>query len=372
MLSSFAVKNFRGFKDWFTFDLASSNNYEFNTECVSEGLVKTALIYGYNGVGKSNLGLAIFDIISHITDKMFDRSLFQNYQNASTNLELAEFRYLFSLPNGRAEYSYGKKDIDTIIYENLVINDTSVISYDRRKDDVFQCSLDGTTALAKDITSLKISAVKYVRSNSVLPSCKDNDTFYDMISFIERMLMFWSLENRKYLGYESGPSDMLQDIVSKNHVEEFKKFLQNAGLRDNIKVIEVESKNKFVYDFDGNSIDFFRYTSAGIRSLTLFYYWYQRMETVDAKPSFVFIDEYDAFYHSQMAELVISVLKKLDIQVILTTHNTTLLSNELMRPDCCFLMYENKILPLSKRTDRELRLAHNIEKMYKAGVFNAL
>lgn len=370
MLCSFSVKNFRGFSDWFTLDLTSTNNYEFNTDCVSEGLVKTALIYGYNGVGKSNLGLAIFDVISHITDKRFDRSIYQNYRHASNLSDLVEYKYKFSLPNGKADYSYGKREIDAIIYEHLTINDTIVLSYDRRKDSEFSCTLEGTGGLAKDISALKISAVKYVKSNSVLPPCVENNVFYEMISFIERMLMFWSLEDRSYMGYESGTGDIVQDIVAKNHVEEFKEFLREVGLRDNIKVVEIENKNRFVYDFNGNGIDFFRATSAGIRSLTLFYYWYQRMEGIGVKPSFVFIDEYDAFYHSRMAELVISVLKKLDIQVVLTTHNTGLLSNELMRPDCCFLMYPDQIQPLSKRTGKELRFAHNIEKMYKAGVFD--
>ena len=42
----------------------------------------------------------------------------------------------------------------------------------------------------------------------------------------------------------------------------------------------------------------------------------------------------------------------------------------LMRPDCYFLMNKKRILPLSKCTERELREAHNIEKIYKAGGFN--
>ncbi len=58
-----------------------------------------------------------------------------------------------------------------------------------------------------------------------------------------------------------------------------------------------------------------------------------------------------------------------DSQVILTTHNTSLMSNDLLRPDCYFLMYKDKINPLSELTDKELRLAHNIEKMYRAGAF---
>ena len=45
------------------------------------------------------------------------------------------------------------------------------------------------------------------------------------------------------------------------------------------------------------------------------------------------------------------------------------MSNDLMRPDCYFLMNSRKILPLPKCTEKELREAHNIEKIYKAGAF---
>lgn len=51
--------------------------------------------------------------------------------------------------------------------------------------------------------------------------------------------------------------------------------------------------------------------------------------------------------------------------------NTDLMSNDLLRPDCYFLLHDNKITTLSKLTDKEIRKAHNLQKMYKVGVFNA-
>ena len=63
-------------------------------------------------------------------------------------------------------------------------------------------------------------------------------------------------------------------------------------------------------------------------------------------------------------------LKKIGVQFILTTHNTSILTNDLLRPDCYFLMKKDIIRSLSKRTSKELREAHNIEKMYKAGSFD--
>ena len=45
------------------------------------------------------------------------------------------------------------------------------------------------------------------------------------------------------------------------------------------------------------------------------------------------------------------------------------MSNDILRPDCYFILKNNKISSLDKTTTKELRRAHNLEKMYKAGAF---
>lgn len=88
--------------------------------------------------------------------------------------------------------------------------------------------------------------------------------------------------------------------------------------------------------------------------------------------SLVYIDEFDAFYHFELSKEVQKLLNKLKrVQIFTTTHNTDLMSNDLLRPDCYFLLSDNKITALSKLTDKEIRKAHNLQKMYKAGAFNA-
>ena len=89
-----------------------------------------------------------------------------------------------------------------------------------------------------------------------------------------------------------------------------------------------------------------------------------------SKVTFLFIDEFDAFYHHELSKLIVEELKKLDIQFVLTTHNTSIMTNDLLRPDCYFIMNKQTIKPLSKSTTKELREAHNLEKMYKAGSFD--
>ena len=76
---------------------------------------------------------------------------------------------------------------------------------------------------------------------------------------------------------------------------------------------------------------------------------------------------FDAFYHYEMAENVIRFFKKKypRCQIIMTSHNTNLMTNRLMRPDCMFILSRKGTLTaLCNATTRELREGHNLEKMY--------
>ena len=68
MLKRFAVENYRGFRDRVEMDLSKVRNYTFHSEYVRDGLVNKCMIVGRNGCGKTNFGLALFDIVSVLTD----------------------------------------------------------------------------------------------------------------------------------------------------------------------------------------------------------------------------------------------------------------------------------------------------------------
>ena len=367
MLKKFSVENFKGFKDKITLDIGSPSNYGFHPEVIEVGCITKGIIYGINGCGKSNLGLAIFDVITHLTEKQKLLQSYDFYLNMSGRKSFAEFEYSFVFDGHELIYRYSKTDVNILKEESLSIDGKELIYYDFLAKDGFTL-LEGSDTLNVSIKSdSPISRVKYVSSNSILTDNAQNQTFKKFIDFVDRMLLFYSLDNRGYEGFMNGSEGIAEGIVNAGKVNDFQKFLKENDIEYDLYEREVDGRKAIYCHFDNKDADFFKIASTGTRSLALFYYWYIRMK----KASFVFIDEFDAFYHFELSE---SVQKKvneiLGVQIFTTTHNTDLMSNDLLRPDCYFLLKDNNIRAISELTGKELRQAHNLQKMYKAGAFN--
>jgi AAA15 family ATPase/GTPase len=118
-------------------------------------------------------------------------------------------------------------------------------------------------------------------------------------------------------------------------------------------------------EYGKEKIPFDVIASTGTHALMLLYFWIQRMN----EASLVFIDEFDAFYHFELSYEVCKRLFSLNCQVFTSSHNTYLMTNDLLRPDCNFILRDNKIKALCDCTQKELRFAHNIEKIYRGNGF---
>lgn len=369
MLRKFKVSNFKSFENEIVLDLTEVNGYEFNKNSIKNGLVNNALIYGYNGVGKSNLALAMFDIIGHLTDNHRKEESYKNFLNAYCSSTFANFEYEFLINSQIVRYEYKKTDYKTIIFERFSVGDKQYVEFDRENDSQGFVSLKGAETLKTDIENKELSILKYIKNNTELEQDSVNKAFLDFFKFVENMLYFRSLMERTFMGFDVGSKNIFEDIIKKDNVQDFQQFLNSAGIECVLQIINVAEKKTLAFDFDGKLMLFHDVASTGTASLTLFYFWYQNIKETD-KVSFVFIDEFDAFYHHSLSALIVEKMKETGVQFILTTHNTSIISNDLLRPDCYFLMNKRKIQSLSKSTSKDLREAHNIEKMYKAGTFD--
>lgn len=366
MLTKFSVENFKNFEDRITWDLSQPCNYEFNGSAVTDSCVTKGLIYGPNGSGKSNLGLALFDIVLHLTDKQKIFSKYKCYINMNSAKSYASFEYTFNFDGKEVVYKYNKLNGDILLEEHLYIAGKEVIYYDFAKDEGYTI-LQGAETLNMVSAENKISRVKYIKSNAILEDDEINKAFTKFIDFVDNMLLFYSLDSRGYQGFSLGGEGISEGIIASGKVKEFENFLHEQGIDYQLVEKEVDGDRELYCKFENGEVNFFSIASTGTVSLALFYYWYIKMSSA----SFVFIDEFDAFYHFELAEHIVKLLRELDgCQIFLSTHNTDLLNNDLLRPDCYFLINGSEIKSISSSTDRELRKAHNLQKMYKAGAFN--
>lgn len=368
MLTCFCVENFKTFQKRLQFDLSNPGNYEFNLEAIDrdENAVSKAIIYGFNGCGKSCLGLAIFDIILHLTDKEKKLSDYEPYLNLYNSMrEPARFEYHFRFNDSEVVYIYKKIGLNTLLEESLSINGKERIKYNFVKHEG-KAELEGAQTLKISVGYNQISRVKYVFSNAILAKNKENEAFLSFMHFVDNMLMFYSLDSRGYRGFRTGSDNIAEAIINAGKLSEFERFLKSSNIQLSLEEGEKNGQKTIMVRFGKTLVDFFSIASTGTNSLALFYYWYILLE----KASFVYIDEFDAFYHYELAETIVNYLKKLKrTQVILTTHNTDLLSNDILRPDCYYWLNNGEIHSLNRLTEKELRKAHNLQKMFKADAF---
>ncbi len=366
MLTKFAVTNYRGFENRIEWDLSHPSNYSFNANAVHDGIVKNGIIYGPNGAGKSNFGLAIFDIANHLSHKWKKPDYYLNYACAAWHDAPVEFEYTFALGGHTLLYEYSKVASELkgeIMSERLTVDGRQVLS---KGNGIMEIDPEfGLTAAA--VQNLKdsannISIVKYLLSSVPLPK---GHALLLLSDFVENMLFFRSLDNREFIGLKEGGSNIEEYIIRNNLTDDFAAYLKEVSGQEYEFAPNVQGDNTLFCKMGDVKIPFQWVASTGTKSLELQYYWLKEMGTA----SFVFIDEFDAFYHHELSYRISKLLFEGKNQVFMTTHDTFLLSNDLLRPDCFFILKDNAIRAICDMTDKELRFGHNLEKLYRGGTF---
>lgn len=366
MLQKFKVQNFRNFRDEFVWDLSNIKNYEFHENLVPGGILKNAIVYGENASGKSNLGYAMMDLLIHLTDTPHSALIERrHYVNLDSNDRLVRFEYTFHFDSNLLVYYYEKEEAEKVLREKVTINHREVLSADLGCE--AKVHLKGTEQLNLEMWDGSISLVKYVARNTVLDkNDTDSRTFQQFIQFVDRMLWFGSAEGNYYAGYSHQTGSIGKNIAEMGAAEEFQEFLRDLGIQVKLVAKKKDEEENLYCIYKNQEVLFQNVWSGGTRALAFLFLWYLQMKEM----SLVFIDEFDAFYHYELSGAVVRKLISLDTQIIFTSHNTDLITNELLRPDCYFELKNNQIRSFADCTSKALRQAHNIQKMYKAGAFD--
>lgn len=365
MLTCFSVEGYRNFFSKCVWDFADTRVYRFNSDaliaCGNTSLVKCALVYGKNAVGKTNLGNAIFDIRTNfgLRDPVSDK---KNFVNADSSTGLASFEYQFVFSGYKVSYSYAKRSRTDLAWERLLLDGELVFDYDYDSSSMRAGNLKliGASSLNWAFIDGVSSIAQYVCNNTPMTSL---GAVGEMYRFVRNMGIISDAfgSNRDFV------STLVDKVIDKGKVVEFESFLNRFGINEHLAVHQSPSGDDVLYFEHKRPVPFAENCSSGTIALLRLYNYTQTIHD----PSLLFIDEFDAFYHHDLSERVIEFLKELpDRQVICASHNTDLFSNKIMRPDCLFILSPSRITSAANATRRELREGHNLEKLYKAGEFD--
>ena len=364
MLAKFSVKNFRGFTEKIELDLTRHSNFNYNLYAIKDDIIKNGIIYGPNGSGKTNFSLAIFDIVNHLSQKWKKADYYMNFTYAGDVFLKVEFEYTFIFDGQRVEYSYSKNYQGIIAAEALAVDGKLVFRRAEGKLDLDTLSFPMDKAIQKNLAdnANNVPIVNFLLMS--FPLAKDH-YLLKLQRFVNGMLWFRNLDVREFIGLETGRTELEDFIIKNKLIDDFRRFLQNVSGQEFEFATPRAGERILFCMIDKKRIPFVTIMSTGTKALELFYFWMQKM----GDASFVFIDEFDAFYHYKLSFELCKILFNKECQVFTSSHNTYLMTNDLLRPDCNFILNENKIKSLVDCTEKELRFGHNIEKMFRGNAF---
>lgn len=390
MLVEFSVANFRSIKDWQTLSLVASRHQEEadvqpfivpGSTKFGLKLLPFAALYGPNGAGKSNFLLALRAMQDFVVNAAMQRSArsplpAQPFRlDSSTRNAPTEFEIIFFIHGTRYEYAFSTTE-ERIVKEELSAYPQNRAQrwfarrWDTQKHDYdwhFGPSLRGTKNLWKKSTqddSLFLSTAAQLNSRQLLP----------VYQWFSRTVRVIGAEGR-----ELSPG-FNETRCETDRKEAILKFLKRADLGiDDIQVTKAPFDIRALHqDNRGKFVAFgLEDESNGARKLLSFSEpW---IDTLD-QGRVLIIDELHASLHPKLVEFLTRQFNDRETnlnnaQLIFTTHETTILSQQFMRRDQVWFCEKDRdqktrIYPLTDFHPRKGR--ENLQVAYLSGRYGAV
>ena len=415
MLVEFSVENFLSIKEKVTLNMLASSGKENPDNLIElvdvptlkgEKLLKSAAIYGANASGKTNFLRAIefvdtivrksheFQSMDKILDKISETTLsnFKRFKLDESCLDLpAKFNIIFVQNNIKYEYGFSL-DEEKIIEEYLYYypKGYKTIIFKRTKTNKFKFTQDiqeqETLSKRTSENKLYLSVASQWNFEKVK---KAYNGITDLLNFID------------FKGYKQFSADRIQENLEfKNN---FLKYLKKADFDiDDIQTItspdkslrsllvglsgeskENSNKKVFTYhygmDRNNNKIPVeFSLDEESKGTQEFFGFLGILLKGLQWGAIFV-VDEIESSLHPSLVKNIIELfhnteINKKNAQLIFTTHETNLLSLDLMRRDQIWFTErkEDKSTDLYCLDEFSPRLDENIQKGYLNGRYGAI
>ena len=377
MLKSFKVRNFKSFRDEIEFSMEKGNTTgleNFNT-IEDKELLKSAMLFGANASGKSNIFLAIAKMKEIIFNSSTDDTEYQIItDNFKFDLNSANEPVMF-------EIDFFQKDIE-YIYGFEVLNGNINKEWLHRR---VKSKADLFIRNAPDWESIKISSgfkeaedlKKYTRPNALFLSIASRFNV-EIATEIKEWFKNFKIISSDILS-NSFTLEMLNKEIEKKKIINFLKTA-DLGIEDIILEKEDVKTIHRVYVSDNNitgNIEFdFNFESEGTKKfLTL------AGPIIDALENgkVLVIDELSSKLHYQLSDYIVRLFNSIDknknnAQLIFNSHLPLFLDNKEFRKDQIWFVEKDKFgkSKLYSLYDINVRKDLSYMKSYLLGKFGAL
>lgn len=220
------------------------------------------------------------------------------------------------------------------------MNTNTIYDIENRLIDIFNSNWNGSVKVVqKDIDFM------FLKNDTKLVAKGDNKLFTmvncgDWIKVGDYNIFFKSIKDDGQFWIEF-------DILCKKIIDVDFKLFHTSENRDYLK--------RFIDEQHGSGVN------------SLFWLFYSIKMTPNKN---IVIDNIDGFLHPISMRQLCMVLKGYDdYKFIFLMNNDELMSTSIMEIDNLYIMSGSKIKKIQECTDRELRISHNLQNLYRAGEF---
>ena len=412
MLIEFNVQNFRSIKKEVTLSLVASpdkslDNNLIKTDLLRDNLLRSAVIYGANASGKSNVILA-FSILKNLVERsntfqkgtkinFFPFKLDKKYLSKPSKFEVVFIK-------NNIKYIYGvsfisEKIIDEYLY--YYPEGRKALIFERKDTNNYRFTIDRKKQ--KFISEKTLDNVLYLSNSTQLNYDKTSEVF-DW--FKDNLEIIRVTNHPKYIDYtiqKLSEDEKMKEFILKALIEAdlgindlFASFNEISideipiSIREQLKAMNPDSEGNIVkmdittihkvLDEIGNEgyfeFDFEEESEGTQRLFSLIGLWIDSLNNGRV----LVVDELDTKLHHLLNVFLIKLFNdptqnKNNAQLIFTTHNTNLLDQDIFRRDQIWFTEKNpsqgstdlySLIEFSPRKDK------NIQKGYLAGRYGAI
>ncbi len=403
MLIEFSVENFRSIKDKITLSMVATKDISLDGNLIKnvlneDSLLRTAVIYGANASGKTNVLLAL-DFLKALVLNSHNHQKGQRIRFTPFKLDKA----CLSQPTKMSivfikddiKYSYivsydGEKFIEECLYHYP--NNKKAVVFERINTNEYKFTIDdkeqkvlSERTLPNALYLSKATQENYQKTANVFDWFRDNlqiigPTDHPGLSNFTVDLLKKDVELKNYIMKALLEADVGIDDIStiskkvsaeqlKNLPPELSKLI--FGDKNEIDAYQIQTLHKDVlFDFETEESDGTR------RIFSLIGPWVDALKN----GKILIVDELDTKLHHLLNLFLIRLFhdptqNKTNAQLIFTTHNTNLLDQDIFRRDQIWFTEknaENGSTDLYSLTEYSPRKDKDIERGYLAGKYGAL